>query len=67
MISTREKKKNRLKRKDSYVSRGKLENKYYSPNKACLFVLATTHRPALTHKPVYAHCTAEQGETAKAK
>lgn len=42
-----------LKRKGSYVSGGKLENKCHSPNKACLFVLATTHRSALTYSPIY--------------
>jgi hypothetical protein len=29
--------------------------------------LATTHRPALAHNPIYSHRTAEQRETAETK
>lgn len=55
------------KRQSSYVSRWRQENTCHCPNNACLFVLATTHRPALTQNPTCSHCTAEYGETAKGK
>lgn len=57
-----------LKRRDSYVFRRKLENKCHFLNKAWVFfVLATTHRSASVHNPIYSLEAAEQGEIAKTK